>query len=283
MARGMSMAGRVDGRVAFITGAARGQGRSHAVRLAEEGADIIALDACAAIDSASYPMPTSEDLAETVRLVQALDRRIVAGRVDVRDFEALKQLVDDGVAELGRLDIVVANAGIANPTVVDEISQRAWHDMIDINLTGVWNTVKVSLRHLRSGGRGGSIVLTSSVAGLEGDVGHAHYIAAKHGVTGLMRALALELAPDRIRVNSLHPTNVNTGMILNDSMMRLFRPDQEHVTIEEFAAAAEEMQALPIPWVEADDVSNALLFLVSEDGRYITGVALPVDGGRIAK
>ena len=277
------MAGRVEGRVAFITGAARGQGRSHAVRLAEEGADIIALDACAAIDSASYEMPTTGDLAETVNLVEALDRRIVARQVDVRDFEGLKKLVDDGVAELGRLDVVAANAGIANPTVVDEISQQAWREMIDINLTGVWNTVMGALPHLRSGGRGGSIVLTSSVAGLQGDVGHAHYIAAKHGVTGLMRALALELAPARIRVNSLHPTNVPTGMILNQSIMRLFRPDEDHVTVEAFAAAAVEMHALPIPWVEPLDISNALLFLASEDARYITGVALPVDGGRIGK
>ena len=277
------MGGRVEGRVAFITGAARGQGRSHAVRLAEEGADIIALDACAAIDSACYEMPTIEDLAQTVSLVEALDRRIVARQVDVRDFEALKELVDDAVAKLGRLDIVAANAGIANPTVVDEISQQAWHEMIDINLTGVWNTVMGALPHLRSGGRGGSIVLTSSVAGLEGDVGHAHYIAAKHGVTGLMRALALELAPARIRVNSLHPTNVPTGMILNQPIMSLFRPDDEHVTVEAFAAAAVGMHALPIPWVEPIDISNALLFLASDEARYITGTALPVDGGRMGK
>jgi len=277
------MTDRVAGKVAFITGAARGQGRSHALCLAQAGADIIAVDVCAPVETACYEMPNLDDLAETVALVEASGRRIIAEQVDVRDLDALQRLVDNGVSELGRLDIVAVNAGIASPTWVQDISPGAWQEMIDINLTGAFNSVQVALGHIRFGGRGGSIVLTSSVDGLKGGAGHAHYNAAKYGVTGLMHSLSVELAPDRIRVNSLHPTNVNTEMIINPAIMGLFRPGQADVTIEEFAAVASEMHALPIPWVEPIDVSNALLFLVSDDARYITGVALPIDGGRLAK
>jgi (+)-trans-carveol dehydrogenase len=277
------MPGRVEGKVAFITGAARGQGRSHAIRLAQEGADIIAVDLAAQVDSVPYPMSTPDDLAETVKEVEALDRRIVATQADVRDFGALKAAVDDGVAQLGRLDIVSANAGIVSFGTLDEMPEQTWRDMIDTNLTGVWHAAKAAIPHLRAGGRGGSIILTSSAAGLMAYPGAGHYVSAKHGVVGLMRTLALELAPDMIRVNSLHPTQVDTDMIMNEPTFKLFRPDLEHPTVDDFRPASQAMNALPIAWVEPVDISNALLFLASDEARYITGVTLPVDAGAVIK
>ncbi len=276
--------GRVEGKVAFITGAARGQGRSHAVRLAEEGADIIAIDICEAIPENNYPPATEEDLAETVRMVEALDRRIVAEKADVRDFDQLKAVVDKGVAELGRLDIVSANAGIGGTFGKSEdIPDDQFMNMVDINLTGVWRTCKAAIPHIKAGGRGGCIVLTSSDAGLFAYENISHYVSAKHGVVGLMRTLALELAPDMIRVNSIHPTTVNTPMVNNEATFKLFRPDLEHPTLEDFGEAAKVMNALPIPYVEPIDISNALLWLASDEARYVTGVALPVDAGAAVK
>lgn len=278
------MAGRVEGKVAFITGAARGQGRSHAVRLAEEGADIVAVDLCGPVPGLPYPPATSDDLAETVRLVEALDRRIVAATADVRDEAGLRAAVDDGVAQLGRLDIVVANAGISTFTgpAVD-MDADDWQRMIDINLTGAWLSCKVSVPHVRAGGRGGAVVLTSSAAGLKGVPNLGHYVAAKHGLVGLMRTLAIELAPDRIRVNTVHPTTVDTDMVLNEPTYRLFRPDLENPTKDDFAEVAVGLNALPVPWVEAVDISNAVLFLVSDEARYVTGVTLPIDAGTLLK
>jgi (+)-trans-carveol dehydrogenase len=275
------MAGRVEGKVAFITGAARGQGRSHAIRLAQEGADIIAVDHCADIDTVDYPMASPADLAETVRLVEALGRRIVATHADVRDTESLKAAVDAGVAELGRLDIVCANAGILSNGQSHELTEDTWGQMIDINLSGVWRTCKVAIPHLIEGGHGGSIVLVSSVAGLRSYNGVSHYVSAKHGVVGLMKTLAQELAPHSIRVNTVNPTQVDTDMIQHESMYRLFCPDIENPTREDFGAASAATILLPIDWVESIDVSNALLFLASDEARYITGVALPVDAGAL--
>jgi len=277
------MTGRVEGKVAFITGAARGQGRSHAVRLAQEGADIIAVDLCDQVDSVPYQMATPEDLADTVKQVEALDRRIVATKADVRDYGALKKALDDGVAQLGRLDIVSANAGIASFGPAEDLPEQTWQDMIDTNLTGVWHAAKAAIPHLIAGGRGGSIVLTSSAAGLKAYANAAHYVSAKHGVVGLMRTLALELAPHMIRVNSLHPTQVDTDMVMNEFTFKLFSPDTENPTIEDFRPASQAMNALPIPWVEPVDISNALLFLASDEARYITGVTLPVDAGTVIK
>jgi (+)-trans-carveol dehydrogenase len=276
--------GRVEGKVAFITGAARGQGRSHAIRLAQEGADIIAIDLCEDVQGIPYPGATEADLAETVKQVEALDRRIIATKADVRDVDALRAAVDDGVAQLGRLDIVSANAGIGSePHETADLSESTWRDMIDINLTGVWHTTKVSIPHLIAGGRGGAIVLTSSAAGLKAYQNIAHYVSAKHGVVGLMRTLALELAPHSIRVNSIHPTQVDTDMIMNEGTYKLFRPDLRSPTRDDFAPASQAMNALPIPWVEPVDISNALLFLASDEARYITGVTLPVDAGCVIK
>ncbi|HEX3923097.1 MAG TPA: mycofactocin-coupled SDR family oxidoreductase [Streptosporangiaceae bacterium] len=277
------MTGRAAGKVAFITGAARGQGRSHAVRLAEEGADIIALDICHDVDGA-LPMATPDDLAETVKLVEAQDRRIIAAQADVRDFDAVKALVDQGVAELGRLDIVVANAGIASMgDPVESMPSENWTHTIDINLTGPWHTARAAIPHLLAGGRGGSIVLTSSVGGMKALPNMSHYIAAKHGVVGLMRSLAVELGPHGIRVNSVHPTNVSTPMFMNEGAFRLFRPDLEHPGPDDMAPVAQMMHVLPIGWVEPEDISNAIVFLSSDEARYITGVTLPVDGGALLK
>jgi (+)-trans-carveol dehydrogenase len=279
------MAGRVEGKVAFITGAARGQGRAHAVRMAQEGADIIAVDICKKIDTVDLiAASTPEDLAETADLVKGHNRRIVTAEVDVRDYDALKAAVDSGVEQLGRLDIIVANAGIGNGgQTLDKTSEVDWTAMIDINLGGVWKTVKAGVPHILKGGRGGSIILTSSVGGLKAYPHTGHYVAAKHGVVGLMRTFAVELGAQNIRVNSVHPTNVNTPLFMNDGTMRLFRPDLENPGPDDMKVVGQLMHTLPIGWVEPEDIANAVLFLASDEARYITGVTLPVDGGSCLK
>ena len=279
------MAGRVEGKVAFITGAARGQGRAHAVRLAQEGADIIAVDICKKIDTVDLiAASTPEDLAETADLVKGHDRRIYTAEVDVRDYDALKAAVDTGVEQLGKLDIIVANAGIGNGgQTLDKTSEKDWTAMIDINLSGVWKTVKAGVPHLLAGGNGGSIILTSSVGGLKAYPHCGHYVAAKHGVVGLMRTFAVELGAQNIRVNSVHPTNVNTPLFMNDGTMRLFRPDLENPGPDDMKVVGQLMHTLPIGWVEPEDIANAVLFLASDEARYITGVTLPIDGGSCLK
>jgi SDR family mycofactocin-dependent oxidoreductase len=265
--------GKLDGKVAFITGAARGQGRSHAVRLAQEGADIIAIDICRQIDTVPYPMSAPEDLAETAKQVEALDRRIFTARADVRDAAELQQAFDAGTAELGPVDIVLANAGVA-PFSLHE-KPGIWQDVVDVNLTGVFNTVEAALPSMIARGKGGAIVLISSAAGLTGAAGGSPgalaYTASKHGVVGLMRSYAHALGQQSIRVNSVHPTGVNTPMIANDAM-------------QEYLAAGPQqsgglLNSLPVEMIEAVDVSNAILWLVSDDGRYVTGITLPVDAG----
>ncbi|MGO9067481.1 mycofactocin-coupled SDR family oxidoreductase [Mycobacterium sp.] len=278
------MAGRVEGKVAFITGAGRGQGRAHAVRLAQEGADIIAVDICKQIESVAIPLSTPEDLAETADLVKGHNRRIYTAEVDVRDYAALKAAVDAGVEQLGRLDIIVANAGIGNGgNTLDKTSEEDWTDMIDVNLGGVWKTVKAGVPHILAGGQGGSIILTSSVGGLKAYPHTGHYVAAKHGVVGLMRTFAVELGQHMIRVNSVHPTNVNTPLFMNEPTMKLFRPDLENPGPEDLKVIAQMMHTLPIGWVEPEDVSNAVLFLASDESRYVTGVTLPIDAGSCLK
>jgi (+)-trans-carveol dehydrogenase len=277
------MPGRVEGKVAFITGAARSQGRSHAIRLAEEGADIIAVDIAGPVESVTaYPPATEEELAETVKAVEALDRRIVAHKADVRNPRALKEALDDGVAQLGRLDIVAANAGIYQMHPALELDDEGWQETIDINLTGVWNTVKAALPHLVAN-NGGSIILTSSLAGLKGLANSVHYNAAKHGVVGIMRSIANEFAQYNIRVNSVHPTSVNTIMIQNKAVWGLFDPANPDPSRESAVPVFQSLNALPIPWVEPVDISNAILFLASDEARYITGVTLPVDAGAFIK
>jgi SDR family mycofactocin-dependent oxidoreductase len=271
--------GRMDGKVALITGAARGQGRSHAVRLAEEGAEIIALDICAQVETAPYDMPTADDLAETVKLVEDLDRRIVAREADVRDLAALQRVVEEGISEFGHIDVVCANAGIGTIASAIEMDELTWDQMIDINLTGVWKTIKAAIPPMIERGQGGAIIITSSVAGLFGFPNLAHYSAAKHGVVGIMRVLAQELAPYMIRVNTVNPTSVNTPMIMSDAFINLIRPDLENPTATDMGEAFRGLNCLPIPWVEPVDISNAVLWLASDEARYVTGVALPVDAG----
>lgn len=279
------MAGRVEGKVAFITGAARGQGRSHAVRLAEEGADIIAIDICGPVSSNPQIAPaTRDDLAETADLVKQLNRRIVTAEVDVRDYAAVKAAVDNGVEQLGRLDIICANAGIGNGgQTLDHTSEEDWTDMIDVNLSGVWKSVKAAVPHLISQGQGGSIILTSSVGGLKAYPHTGHYIAAKHGVVGLMRTFAVELGHHSIRVNSVHPTNVNTPLFMNEGTMKLFRPDLENPGPDDMKVVAQMMHVLPVGWVEPVDISNVVLFLASDESRYVTGLPMTVDAGSMLK
>ena len=265
------MAGRVAGKVAFITGAARGQGRAHAIRLAEEGADIIAIDICRDYDAVGYPLATEADLAETVKAVEALDRRIVATVADVRDAGALKTAVDDGVAQLGRLDIVSANAGICTIQSWDEVTPQVWQDTLDTNLTGVWNTMVVSVPHLIAAG-GGSIICTSSTAGIKGLPYLAPYVAAKHGVVGIARTMANELARHSIRVNTVHPTGVDTPMGTGlGGLEPLIGRDPSLGPIY--------MNTLPVEIVDPRDISNAVLFLASDEARYVTGLEFTVDAG----
>jgi len=265
------MAGRVAGKVAFITGAARGQGRSHAIRLAEEGADIIAVDICEDIASAGYGMATEADLAETVKAVEALDRRIFARKADVRDAAGLKAVVDEGVAELGKLDIVSANAGICTVQTWDEVTPAVWQDTLDTNLTGVWNTMVVAAPHLIANG-GGSIICTSSTAGIKGLPFLAPYVAAKHGVVGIARSMANELAQHKIRVNTVHPTGVQTPMVAGlGGLDAILGRDPQLGPIF--------MNTFPVEIVEPVDISNAVLFLASDEARYVTGLEFTVDAG----
>ena len=264
--------GRVDGKVAFITGAARGQGRSHAVRLAEEGADIIAVDVPGDYETVRYPMGTQAELEETAKAVEALDRRILARAVDVRDAAALKSAVDDGVAELGRLDIVCANAGICTVQTWDEVTPQVWQDTLDTNLTGVWNTCVVAIPHLIASG-GGSIIATSSTAGIKGLPFLAPYVAAKHGIVGVARSLANELAKHRIRVNTVHPTGVDTPMAAGlGGVNPLLERDPNLGPIF--------MNTYPVEIVDSVDISNAVLWLASDESRYVTGLELTVDAGK---
>jgi SDR family mycofactocin-dependent oxidoreductase len=277
------MPGRVEGKVAFITGAARGMGRSHAVRLAEEGADIIAVDLCGPVDSVSpeyYRAATAEDLAETVRRVEKLDRRIVARQADVRDAAALGRALDEGVAEFGRLDAVVANAGVVTfATDTPGLDERTWQDHLDVNLTGVWHTIKVGVPHLLATGRGGSVTVVSSLAGLKGVGNLGAYTASKHGVAGLVKVLVGELGPQGIRVNTVHPNCIDTDMLRGEKIFRLFRPDLEQPTFEDLEPAIATMNAYRMGAIEPVHVSNAVLYLVSDEAAYVSGTQLTIDAG----
>jgi SDR family mycofactocin-dependent oxidoreductase len=265
------MAGRVEGKVAFVTGAGRGQGRSHAIRLAEEGADVIAVDVLEDYATVGYPMATRADLDETVAAVEALDRRIIATKADVRDADAVKAAVDAGVAELGRLDVVVANAGICTVQTWDEVTPEVWRDTLETNLTGVWNSIVVAVPHLIAGG-GGSIIATSSTAGIKGLPFLAPYVAAKHGVVGVCRSLANELARHNIRVNTVHPTGVATPMESGlGGLDSLIERDPN--------LGPMFMNTYPVELLDPRDISNAVLFLASDESRYVTGLEFTVDAG----
>lgn len=268
--------GMLDGRVAFITGAARGQGRSHALRLAEEGAHIIAVDLCGQIDTVPYPLGTTDDLEQTTKGVEQLGRRIVARTADVRDAFGLEKVVAEGTELLGPIGIVVANAGIASAGAVNPDSDEVFRDIVDVNLIGVWNTVTAAAPSMRAARRGGAIVLISSTQGLkgvggDGSAAQSAYAASKHGMVGLMRSFAHCLARENIRVNSVHPTGAETPMIMN--------PAVEAWMAENSQSAAATENLLPVPMIQPGDVSDAVLWLVSDQARYVTGVTLPVDAG----
>ena len=273
--------GLLTGKVAFVTGIARGQGRSHAIRLAREGADIIGLDRCADMDTMGYPLGTSAEMAETVALVEKLDRRIVAGRVDVRDRDGMRALLADGVGQLGRLDIVVASAGISPPAVpMWHMPPDAFDDVITTNLTGVFNTLALSVPHIRAGAQGGSIVVISSGAALNSVPNLSAYVAAKNGVIGLARSLANEVARFQIRVNVIAPGTVNTPMVTaNTQQFRLFRPDLADPTVADVEEGFRNSMPMGLPWIEPEQISDAVVFLASDSARYITGTVLPVDQG----
>ncbi|MDV7076554.1 mycofactocin-coupled SDR family oxidoreductase [Gordonia amicalis] len=277
------MSGRLEGKVALVTGAARGMGRAQAVRFAQEGADVIAVDVCAPVEHSTNPGASPGDLAETVRLVQSHGRSIRAFVADVRDQQSLDAAVAQGVDALGRLDVICATAGISSSGRAVEMGADRWQTMLDVNLTGVWRTCRAGIPHILDGGRGGSIVLISSIAGLRGLVSVGHYTAAKHGVVGLMKSLANELAPHNVRVNTVHPANTRTPMIQNPATMRTFCPGDDEPTQERFEAATQSMHLLPVPMIEAEDIAAACLFLASDESRYITGVTLPVDAGHCVK
>lgn len=270
---------RIAGKVALVTGAARGMGRSHAVRLAEEGADIIAVDLCADLETTPYPGANSQDLALTTQLVEQLDRRIIARQADTRNLKELQNVVDEAIAEFGHIDVVCANAGISSFGFAWELTEEAWQEMIDINLTGSWKTVKAVIPHMIERNEGGSIVFISSVQGLIGAPTMAHYTASKHGVVGLMRALAVELAPYNIRVNTVNPGNVNTPMVNNAPMRRLFLPGVADPTPDAANDVMKQMSALPTGWLDPREISDAVLYLASEEAKNVTGITLPVDAG----
>jgi SDR family mycofactocin-dependent oxidoreductase len=276
--------GSLTGKVALITGAARGQGRSHAVRLAREGANVVALDVCTDIDSAFYPLAVPEDLAQTAKLVEAEGVRVLARQVDVRDQAGLDAAVAEALQEFGTIDVVCANAGIATHMVKTwEIPDQDWQDILDVNLTGVWRTVKATVPAMIAGGRGGCIVLTSSLAGLKGYSNIAGYVAAKHGVNGLMRTLANELGPHGIRVNTVCPGLVHTDMMMNQPTYDVFRPELEAPTKADATEVFRTMQVLPTEWLDPEDVSHVIAWLASDAARFITGVAVPVDAGQIGR
>jgi len=273
--------GRVEGKVAFITGVARGQGRSHAIRLAEEGADIIGIDAVTPVGSMPYPMGSPEDLAETALLIEKTGRQAILTQVDVRDADAVRAAVASGVATLGRLDIVCANAGISPPGCpVWEIPPQQWRDVIDINLTGVFNTLAATVPPMRAAANGGAIIVTSSGAGLRSPQNLGDYNASKHAVVGLAQTLANEVAREGIRVNVIAPGTVDTPMVTaNEAQFKVFRPDLENPGLDDCVDIFAMMMPMGKPWIDPVEISNAVVFLASDEARYVTGIVMPVDQG----
>ncbi len=275
--------GRLDGKVAMITGAARGMGRAHATVLAGEGADVVICDINEQPATVEYAVATSADLEETAAQVRALGRRVVAGTADVRSFDQLAAIVARGLEELGRIDILVANAGITGYAPAHELTEEAWDEIVDVNLKGAWLSAKVVIPQMIERGEGGSIVFISSGLGLKGLPEAGHYAAAKHGVVGLMRSLALELAPHFIRCNTVHPAGTRTPMAQNQMHFKRLSGGREDATIEDAMPFYRSISAIPIDWTEPEDIANAVLWLVSDEARYVTAVTLPVDGGWYAK
>jgi (+)-trans-carveol dehydrogenase len=276
--------GQLDGKVAFITGAGRGQGRSHAVRFAQEGADVIAVDLCEDLASVPYPLASEADLAETASQIEGLGRRVHAVKADVRDEQSLAQALSAGVEALGRLDIVCANAGVTSLGEPLTMTRETWQDVIDINLTGVWQTLKLAAPYVIEGGRGGSMVATGSTASVQVIPNLAHYSASKHGVIALVKVFANELGKHNIRVNGVLPTIARSGMVDNDYHYRLFQPDLEQPTADGMIAISKHAHLLPdVGWIEVGEITDAVLFLVSDSAARITGELLTIDAGLLSK
>lgn len=272
--------GLLENKLAFVTGAARGQGRSHAIRLAEEGADIVAVDVCEQIECVPYGLGTVDDLEHTVKAVESLGRRIFARAVDVRNVSALQRVVSEATDDFGPINIVVANAGISSVGTKEPDFDKVFRTVIEVNLIGIWNTVMAAAPCMREAGKGGAIVLTSSTQGLRGTGGDgtaavSGYAAAKHGVVGLMRSFAHWLAKDNIRVNTVHPTGVETPMIMNEAIGTYLAENPE--------VAQATVNLLDVSFVQPADISNAVVWLVSDHAKYVTGVTLPVDAGACAR
>lgn len=268
------------GKVALVTGAARGQGRAHALALARAGADVVACDVAAQLATAPYPLATPADLEETGRQVEALGRRCLRARVDVRDGEGMAALARRAAAELGGLDVVVANAGMISYGPLLELSRAQWDEVVGVNLTGVWQTCRAAVPVLRDGG---AVVVIASTAGLRGVANIGHYAAAKHGVIGLARSLAIEVAPHGIRVNVLAPSTVRTPIVLNQATYTLFTGGDEQATLEDALPAFQRLNKLPVPWIEPEDVAAAVVWLASDQARHVTGAVIPVDAGALLK
>jgi SDR family mycofactocin-dependent oxidoreductase len=270
--------GKLDGKVALITGGARGQGRSHAITFAREGADIVVCDLAAQIETVPYTMSNPDDLSETVKLVEEQDRRCVALQADVRDTAQVRSVVDRAIAEFGQIDILIANAGIVAPVPLVDISDQAWSDMVETDLTGVFKSIRAVAPHMIER-RSGRIIATSSMVGKTGVPGLAHYVAAKWGVIGLVKSAALEFGQYGITVNAVCPTNVDTPMIQNPAMYSLFAPDIQNPTRDDVVPGFTSLNALPIPWVQVQDISEGMLYLAAESGRYVTGETLSIAAG----
>ena len=272
---------RFENKVVLVTGAARGQGRSHALRFAQEGASVIALDLCAGIDTVPYPLASAGDLAETRTLLESAGGgRVWTGAADVRDEDSLDAAMAKAVAEVGPIDIVIPNAGIVSFGTVDALTVPQWRDVIDVDLTGVWLTSKAALRHMPGAG---AIVMTASAAGIRPHPNTAHYSAAKAGVIALSAAMAAELAPRGIRVNCVCPTTVSSPMFMNPAMFSLFCPDIESPTVDDVRPRAADLNLLPTPWIDASDVSSMIAYLASDEARFVTGAVVPVDAGLLVK
>ncbi|MEE4023360.1 mycofactocin-coupled SDR family oxidoreductase [Gordonia sp. PKS22-38] len=276
--------GRMVGKVALVTGAARGQGRSHALALAAEGADLVITDIAGTVDTVGYPLGTADELDDVHRELKELGARVHRATVDVRDADAMVETVTSAVADLGRLDAVVANAGILGaPAQTWQLTPEQWRTMLDVNLTGVWSTFRAAIPHMIDAGNGGSLVGISSIAGLRGIPGVSHYVAAKHGVVGLIGSLANELAPYGIRANSIHPTNVRTPMIDNPLAAKIFRPDLDEPSLDDGVEVLKRINLLDMPWIDVSDVTDAVVWLLSDESKRVTGINLPVDAGMLAK
>jgi len=286
VSEGVGVAGRrrMTGKVALVTGAARGQGRSHALALAAEGAELIITDLCGSVPTVDYPLASRAELEDVCNEIKELGRGVYAAFVDVRNADAMCEAVADGVREFGQLDAVIANAGILGaPTPSWEMTPEQWHTMLDINLSGVWSTFRAAIPHMIKAGNGGSLVGISSIAGLRGIPNVSHYVAAKHGVVGLIGSLANELARYGIRANTVHPTNVRTPMIDNPVAAKIFRPDLDAPSLDDGVDVLKRINLLDMPWIDAADVTDAVLWLVSDESKRVTGAAIPVDAGMLAK